>query len=482
MKRYGLLFLFVILIFSTEVYSAECEKITTCEELGFVQYENDCDKVGLPFIRCPFDTSKVYCPEDCRGYELNECDPTIGECARCQGTGLYKHTSCTAGYKLSDGKCTPEPKCVEQGFTGEVKEPLIGDIEYCWVGEEKLSRYKSCKNGWYYVQDPISRKYTCLENTCDGYIELEETCPHNGKCDNICYSGTTKKVKIECNTGLSLQDKGDIEGEGYKCRKHKIGNIAFYCKDATEIPEGLDTDGDQIITLEPEYYENKPEGCEAIGVVFDNDAKTKIIGLKDIGYDTTTGEFTEQTPTVAGYAAWGSVTTNVEELVDVTLAMSNTGDTIFRIDIDGASNTDAIIAWAKSGGHRAPAAEATRAYYPRLHLNSEGRYEEICPETSACGKGKWYLPSGAELKTIQKRQATGVLFSTAFSIIEQENSKNEASILLGYILSGAYLPSNEGSGTSSLRIATSSSGGFGQQSKTTGEVYCCHVRPVLVID
>lgn len=47
---------------SFKVQAQSCIKTPTCAELGFAQSASDCN--GKTMLKCPLDTSKVYCPSD----------------------------------------------------------------------------------------------------------------------------------------------------------------------------------------------------------------------------------------------------------------------------------------------------------------------------------------------------------------------------------------------------------------------------------
>ena len=56
----------LVLAFSSydigKVQAQSCVKTPTCAELGYAQSESDCG--GKTILKCPLDTSKVYCPSD----------------------------------------------------------------------------------------------------------------------------------------------------------------------------------------------------------------------------------------------------------------------------------------------------------------------------------------------------------------------------------------------------------------------------------
>ena len=449
-----------LFIFTQDVF-AECIDIPTCESLGYTYTEEECK--GIKSLVCPFDSNKFFCPEDCQGYELDECDSNIGTCRQCARNGKWKYLDCddNDGFLFSEGNCTLNKCLSSEGFTIEKLNPAWGIIETCTKGTTPTYRYKEggCTTGWYHVKP----SYRCLPNECTGFdtnsvicpgttSELDrcdEACPDNATCDEKCKSGTQIKAKIVCEDGYFLQDKGDIEGELYKCRKHKIGNIAFYCKDKSKIQDlaselatetdntsyaKIDDNNDQIISLEPEYYEKaKSYDCHAIGVVFYNDTTTKIVGLKNLGYSSSAPYFTEQRDDYNPTAAWSSCYSNTEECN--TGVENTTTENYMTVATDGADNTDKIIAWlgATAVGdeyqYTAEAAQATRAYYPRLCTYYDGKEtcEDICPyvdenseepqTTSACSNGNWYLPSVAEINILNGRSRSSA--SKAYKSFEK---------------------------------------------------------------
>ena len=277
MMQFRLFVLFVCLftVFSAEnVNAVICRPFPDCKSLGFDKTKSYCQENGFPYIECPFNEEHVYCPGNCDDYPYDSCDATIGKCKQCAIGGKWKHIDCNPGYTLNEAKNKCESTLsVCSGLNEGELDGNIGPILTCNRGTISLFGYSDCNEGW-----TLTEGYDCVKNICDDeYAEVgytSETCPNNVSCDT-CKEGLVTKTKMTCPDGLFLQPKGDIAGEDYKCRKHLIGNIAFYCKDTTKIPNGLDTDGDQIISLEPDKYDSRPAGCEPIGVVFYNDDATQ---------------------------------------------------------------------------------------------------------------------------------------------------------------------------------------------------------------
>lgn len=58
-QLFGVSLIFVAFSFINEANAQECAIAPTCESLGYTKTEKDC--AGVASLKCPFDTSKVYC-------------------------------------------------------------------------------------------------------------------------------------------------------------------------------------------------------------------------------------------------------------------------------------------------------------------------------------------------------------------------------------------------------------------------------------
>jgi len=118
----------------------------------------------------------------------------------------------------------------------------------------------------------------------------------------------------------------------------------------------------------------------AIGVVFYDDGNTtKIVGLNNINANGGSDN--------AELMWLGSNDTNFNFAVPNITVAGEENEALN--DINGRKNTDAILAFSKSDGHKTEAATATSLYAP-----------SACVTDSICAKGKWYLPALGELAAI----------------------------------------------------------------------------------
>lgn len=74
-----------------------------CSALGFTKDESLCEG---DIIRCPFDTSKVFCKESSKA----EC--SVANCAQCTDYSSTYCAVCTSGYHLEYGSCIKDAKMV----------------------------------------------------------------------------------------------------------------------------------------------------------------------------------------------------------------------------------------------------------------------------------------------------------------------------------------------------------------------------------
>ena len=506
MKNGVVLFLLIGISFlmAQDANSASCKIIPTCSDLGYLTTPDQCG--DIPHLKCPFDQEKAYCLENCDSYPLDSCDEEIGTCKQCAVGGKWKYIRCNdESWTLSGGRCIPQSCPEGNGFRYDEKpDENAGVIEECRSAGKTYYRYASCNNGW------LFNDYRCEKNVCEGFETQSVICPSKERCNEvrprnakeftdeyICKSGSETRAKITCMDGYFLQDKGSIYNpkssgssvqyleEDYKCRKHKVGNIALYCKNE-----------DEIISIEPEEekYKNRPAGCEAIGVVFYNDTTTRIVGLKNIWLSS--GKVVEQsTPTYStstnNKIQWSSCPSGYDntdtDLVnesDVVLDYKDEEGGIYSI-LDGDEATKVIENWLEttkeedSGAYQcsAPAAQVTRAYYPRLCLTDDVTSKTVCEDicssdNSKCGGGKWYLPTLYELSHLYVEYAVGN--KDVYKALELLEGRGD-----GYKINtdGFYWSSTEGSSTNAWGLPFSNGGRYNH-----GKSHTIYGRPVLTIE
>ena len=171
------------LILSPNVWAqtpGQCAIAPTCGELGYEQQASDC--TGQHMLKCPFDTSKVFCGgEACAAdYTLFSCDSSKGTCDECGGK--YKYTGCKGNLTLSNGDCVCNKSC-----GGNYYLDTSSCSCYCGISSCGSSQYlsgcacHSCSSacGLKYVR--TSGPYTDAE--CQAFHESE------------CYSATSYVCK-----------------------------------------------------------------------------------------------------------------------------------------------------------------------------------------------------------------------------------------------------------------------------------------------
>lgn len=179
-----------------------CATQPTCEGLGFTQKASDC--TGNLVLKCPFDTSKVFCGGSAcdSSYIYSSCNEGKGTCSECGG--LYKYTSCNSGWELNSLRdCVPSscagaiqpssniPHCIsskpcKSGFT------TTYGCSKCEVGYEYnlgACTPMDCYNSCYYEQGIINDSkiaaMTTTKPTCDNWSS-PMGCFRNGTLVYMC--------------------------------------------------------------------------------------------------------------------------------------------------------------------------------------------------------------------------------------------------------------------------------------------------------
>ena len=178
----------------------QCQAIPTCESLGYIKTPSDCG--SIPYISCPLDKNKVFCPFDCAPYPLDGCNDSIGECEQCSLEGKWRYTSCIDGYSLYEGKCTPQ-NCEEDGalFKSGPPNTTIADesqIEYCWKDGDRYFRYRGCKHGWGYDSENFQ---------CEMITDCNKDSKNNGKKSNLILICVLRRQHFAQTQEKSIQNE-----------------------------------------------------------------------------------------------------------------------------------------------------------------------------------------------------------------------------------------------------------------------------------
>ena len=146
MKHYIKCLLLGTVIISGPAYAAECTSAPDCAALGYTMTASDCGEKA--YIKCPFDTSKIFCQADIK------C--TVANCAACkQGSGT-QCAVCKSGYELNGTTCR---KSCSSGYSRSVT---------------------SCNSNYCFSQDIAGCGKCTYKNNCSGYYfsreEAEKRC------------------------------------------------------------------------------------------------------------------------------------------------------------------------------------------------------------------------------------------------------------------------------------------------------------------
>lgn len=150
------------IILNTKPSSAQDCVPNDCEAMGYTKTAASC--AGVDFIKCPFDTSKVFCQtKGCPAGYQESCDSS------------YQKVIDT---KVSDGKtcysCDAK-NCMDWGlFDRDVSSPNLGD------------RYNQCSLVYKNTSSSTGRIscYSCSESRCYGR-------PVSEKCNYCCPVGVS---------------------------------------------------------------------------------------------------------------------------------------------------------------------------------------------------------------------------------------------------------------------------------------------------
>lgn len=238
-----------------------CATPPTCASLGYTDTVANCS--GKKMLRCPFDTSKVFCSGDCVSEGYTHGGPA----------GSLLNQGCLLGQKIVSCpydsqyyKCTGEATSVEKS------------CEALGYKKAATSGFVACLNG--------STKVLCPSDS--GYYKCEVDCPAAGftkscgstGCKGTCLSGqtavscpadtkyykctTSTTTTDKCSSGFlssdmtqacacqyGLKENGTKSTKGntcYRCGTYDEcgGSNGIYCMKCNKIDNG-----DMIVTQEP---------------------------------------------------------------------------------------------------------------------------------------------------------------------------------------------------------------------------------------
>ena len=208
MRKYLLLAGAALIGLGGSAYAAiDCAVPPTCEELGYVLTEDDCD--GRATLTCPFDTSKVFCDVSCE--DLGYPNKSENGETTCSGPTFWCPVDSNY-YKCSRGETDLGDDvislCKTLGYTkGGPSETGNLVVQNCLAGQEK-------------VPCPYDSSYF----RCDGEAaQLKDTCADEGyflkgsAAANTCTYGHT-------STGITADD-----GMCYRCCSASENTTGYQC-------------------------------------------------------------------------------------------------------------------------------------------------------------------------------------------------------------------------------------------------------------
>jgi len=386
-----------LLSLTPNVYAQNCVQVPTCASLGYTRAAGSCPD-GVTALTCPFDTNYIYCPEDCRLYPLtaDECDDTKGTCARCGESNHYRYESCNTGWTKVDDLCEAAA-C--DGFPSATSSITgCSATASCLSGTTTKFKCQTCSDGY-----TSNSSGTCTANTCNGYNSSNNAITGCNSVDS-CKKGSATVYKCEgCYAGYNLSS-----GACTKTCTYTATGLPANCATAASCTLGSSSGNktyyaSTCTTCADGYSKNSSGLCErarysvgdvykyngtAIGIVYyDDGSTTRIVALKDINKSGVASSAT--------YMYW-STSSSGSYSYDVTGNITETtNETTAAADMNGKSNTQAILSYIASNGYTAEAATATSKYAP-----------SVCASGSMCGAGEWYLPALGELQKIYDSLST----------------------------------------------------------------------------
>lgn len=217
--------LFVITFsFSIKANAETCAKVPTCEELGYTG--TSCSS-GTATLKCPFDQSKVFCAQDCKGFDLDNC-PAGASCEQCWNK-KYKKLGCADGYINNNGSCEIN-SCV--GYTRTSQDVShCGGYQECQSGSTKKYRCYTCEAGYVVSKYSGYRIYntveSCIANPC--YLTKGSSADTEG---NVTYYdfyeyGARYQLTSKSDPNCKNSDSYDSCQSGstiyYRCRRCMSG-------------------------------------------------------------------------------------------------------------------------------------------------------------------------------------------------------------------------------------------------------------------
>lgn len=162
------------ILFTTTVMAETCTSAPDCAALGYTKSSSDCPDGG---IKCPFDTSKYYCPSE----KAPECP--IGSYKDCEAIHDYWRNDFSTQTSLADGtKCYQcrSAQCSDFGYLdSKPSDSLIGSG--C-----NYKSYTSCTMAGVDLSNGRLNCYDCVPNKYGYGRGLLVTCSGTTYC---CGSG-----------------------------------------------------------------------------------------------------------------------------------------------------------------------------------------------------------------------------------------------------------------------------------------------------
>ncbi len=169
-----------------------------CSALGYTKSESYCDG---DIIRCPFDTSKVFCKEGCR----------VANCAACSPSNPNYCSACYPGYSLEYGQCVIAPRMVNLTVCFKLDRCPSSDSQTCFGNHPSI--YGSIRQGNINKSltfGPAWNEEKCLSAEIDGNSPVTISYSAGRTTSNINYNRDdciVAEPQISAGYGLNCQEQ-----------------------------------------------------------------------------------------------------------------------------------------------------------------------------------------------------------------------------------------------------------------------------------
>lgn len=191
-----------------------CTTPPSCDTLGYKQSASDC--TNRHALKCPFDSSKLFCGDCTEDFKLTSCDIKKGQYISCGDK--CKYTSCNYGWILENDNCVENPcpnfqensnangckGIVARCFSGTVTKYKCSECDSCY---DLINGQCKGKDGFQKMTIiPVDVDYTTCTFKGETYYKIT-SCPMGKElCISPTYSLCTASLKCIVSSNPNLFD------------------------------------------------------------------------------------------------------------------------------------------------------------------------------------------------------------------------------------------------------------------------------------